>query len=66
MNRLIRKHIIWEYRIIIILLAFSIVCSIGYELIPVLQLTQSRYIIHGNTILTVLIFFWIKKLRKIV
>jgi len=66
MNPTIKKHIIIEYWIALILLILSTICSIAYELLPILKLTQNSILVHGNLVIMFLVFLWTKKLRRIV
>lgn len=66
MNKYIRRHIIWEYWIVVIFGALSIGLSTVFIVYPnsILTVGQNPISIHANTVFLVLVFFWLRFLKK--
>ena len=64
-NKWIRRHILWEYWFVLVLMILSILSSILYEVNPVKAgFFVNRFIVHINTFLLIIIFVWLRFLKK--
>ena len=66
-NKWIRRHILWEYWVVLVLMVLSVLIS-GFIIVNPIGIFngfKSQFVqIHVNTIVLVLLFFWLRFLKK--
>ena len=63
-NKWIRRHILWEYWFVLVLMILSIIGLIAYLIIPLLQIQFKSLQIYSNTLFFILLFIWLRFLKS--